>query len=373
MRVSNSVIVATLINIHAILAILATPVFGIFIRVRGIARTDAIDVVVFSFDLARNRGRIASDNAIAFYLAKRLLRNWFYRLAVHCLEHLRCITLAEFHVGIVIEVIAVHAIALQVLGRGVIGVVHRVREFRHAVGIAAAFTQEFACHERHRIGAQVERLENIVASFLHNFWPVRVTAVRFALVEDDTLDNALFLRLFSDVDNRLRHVSVACIFFRVVLEPGFCRREISFVLVLVKELDARATHRDRDNPNRHVGHAVRHCAAKPVRHRNRVAAVKERRHCRVNVTERVAPLTRAFLRCENLEARIFGFICALSISRAAHIGLPVRNVNVEIRVWSSTCRNCTKRHQARSNACHGRKTRKLIKHSHISLWVKQQL
>ena len=302
MRVTNGVIVAALINIHAILAILATPVFGIFIRVRGIARTDAIDVVVFSFDLAWNLGSFASDNTIAFYLAKRLLRNWFYRLAVHCLEHLRCITLAEFHVGIVIEVIAVHAIALQIFGRGIISIVHGIRKFRHAVRIAAAFAQEFARHKRHRIGTHVERLENIIAGLFHNFRPVRVTAVRFALMENETLDDALFLCLFRDVDNRFSHIAIACVFLRIVLEPGFCRREISFVLVLVKELDARTTHRDRDNPNRHVGHAVGHGAAKPVRHRNRVAAVKERRHCRVNVTERVAPLTRAFLRCKNFEA-----------------------------------------------------------------------
>ena len=272
-----------------------------------------------------------------------------------------------------IEVIAVHAVTAQTFGRGVIRVVHRVREFRHAVGIAAAFAQEFARHKRHRIGTHVERLENVVSGFLHDFRPVGIATVSFALMKNEAFDNALFLRLFRDVDNRLRHIAIACVFLRIVLEPGFCRREISFVLVLVKELDARATHRDRDNPNRHVGHAVRHCATKPVRHRNRVAAVKERRHCRVNIAERVAPLARALLRRENLEARIFGFICALSISRAAHIGLPVRNVNVEIRVRSSLGRSRTKQHKARSNTRRGRKTRKLIKHSHISLWVKQQL
>ena len=373
MRVTNGVIVATLINIHAILAILATPVFGIFIRVRGIARTDAIDVVVFSFDFARNLGGFASNNTIALHLAKRLLRNWFYRLAVHCLEHLRCITLAEFHVGIVIEVIAVHAIALQVLGRGVIGVVHRVRKFRHAVGIAAAFTQELARHERHRIGTHVERLENVVTGFLHNLWPVRVTAVRFTLMENEALDDAHLLRLLCDIDNRLRHIAIACVFLRIVLEPGFCRREVSFVLVLVKELDARATHRDRDNPNRHVGHAVGHRAPKPVGNRNRIAAVKKRWHRRVNIAKRVTTLARAFLSRKNLEARIFDLVRALRIRGAAHVGLAIRDVDVEIGVRSRLGRSRTKQHKARSNTRHGCKTRKLIKHSHISLSVKQQL
>ena len=272
-----------------------------------------------------------------------------------------------------IEVVAVHAVTAQAFRRGVVGVVHRVREFRHAIGIAAAFAQEFARHKRHRIGTHVERLENVVSGFLHDFRPVGIAAISFTLVENESLDNALFLRLFRDVDNRLRHVAIACVFLRVVLEPGFCSREVALVLVLVKKLDACATHRNRDNSDGHVGHAVGHRAPKPVRHRNRVATVKERRHRRVNITERIAPLARAFLRRKNLEARIFDLVRALRIRGAAHVGLPVRNVNVEIRIWSGHRRSSPERKKARGKTRHGRKTRKLFIHSHISLWVKQQL
>ena len=183
-------------------------------------------------------------------------------------------------------------------------------------------------------------------------------------MEDEALDDALFLRLLRDIDNRLRHVAIARVFLRVVLEPGFSRREVTCVLILIKELDACAAYRDRDNPDGHVGHAVGHRTPEPVGNGNRVAAVKERWHRRVDLAQRVAALARALLRRENLEARVFGLVGALGIGSAAHVGLPVRDVDVEIGVRSSACRRGTERKNARGKARHGRKPGELFKKSH---------
>ena len=94
-------------------------VFGIVFFVGIVAGTYAWNVEVFCFDLSGNFKCRSLEG---------LLRYRFYGGAVHGLEHLFGIALAEGHVGIVIKMVTVHAVSAEAFGRCVVGVIHGVRE-----------------------------------------------------------------------------------------------------------------------------------------------------------------------------------------------------------------------------------------------------
>ena len=172
-------------------------------------------------------------------------------LVTQDLDHLFGVALTEVAVFLrgEVHVLAIAQGLVEAFGRNDIEILGLLRKLRDiVVGSAAhAATQDFA-REEWDVATETQVLDDVVVDLLDRRRPIAVTGVRFALVEDDALDNAVFLSLLGHFNQAT--VRVSAILINVTRHPALrCRgcTDIALVVILVEQFDAAPRNRNHND------------------------------------------------------------------------------------------------------------------------------
>ena len=121
-----------------------------------------------------------------------------------------------------------HVQIVETFGRYEIEILGLVRELPDVVvrPLGTTVIRNFARKERN-VFVKPDILDEAVIDFLDLVGPIAVALIGFTLMEDDTLDDAVLLRLLGHFDQTL--VGVAAIVLDDILKPASLCRHITIV------------------------------------------------------------------------------------------------------------------------------------------------
>ena len=343
-------------------------------------------VVVFSLHLARNGNGFGVRAVFLRRFVGHCRLAWIHQVnsrsirvdsLVDKLEHFMDITAAKLNHAFTAKVIRVLAVSLEALGRGQAELFKVILELSDTAVLASAaviaFLEEFARHKRHFVFVQAKRINHVLVGLVNGLAPVGIGTVTFALVEDEALDDAHFLCLLGKFQNASRRVVVVILGPAPVHDVLAIAPEISFVLILVEGADAHSTDGNRDNAHSHARQGIHHRAAKVVCRGEVFERMEHRRNCRVPFARldrliRLAAALACICIVRSKHDKVLGRICLVlgryDIAVTRHVGLPVSNVNMEVRV-RSRIRPHRKHRKPSSNTCIGQDFFQFSFHAHF--------
>ena len=246
------------------------------------------------------------------------------------------------------HVLAIVQSLVESFGRHHVEVLGLLRELCDIVVRAGTHTaaQHFARKERN-VAFEAQVLDNVVVDLLDIGGPLAVTGIRFALVEDDSLDDTVFLGLLGHFNQAT--IRVAAIGVDSLGHPALLALGVASVLVLVEQLDAASCNSDHNDAHLDLGvRLFDHRAAEIVRGAEFCTlTVRKRRHGSRPFALGL-PGARAIVgRPENLETFVNCLVLLPDIALTFHVRLPEGEVDMEIRVRGcvylrkSHCEGCS--------------------------------
>ena len=164
-------------------------------------------------------------------------------------------------------------------------------------------------------------------------------------MEEESLDDAFLLRDFSHLDDSLVHV--AAVFIQVLDPPGVALvlriLHVGLVAVLVEQVYTLPANRDIRHGDLDAVREVRdHGTPEDIDNAHLGLAVSHRRGRRVELAHLLVRMVR---RAEHKESRVLHAVLVGDSRLPRHVGLPVGQVNMEIRVLRKACRGKEPHHE----------------------------
>ena len=183
-------------------------------------------------------------------------------------------------------------------------------------------------------GQGVGKAWRTVVNLLDLVRPIAVALVGFTLMEDDALDDAVFLGLLGHINQSL--VRIATIIIDDVLEPAGLGRHIALVKRRIERHDTAA--RNGHNHDADLDLRVElfdKRAAEVIRRAKTTMIVRQRRN---RVVPRAQLPSLEIVDCrKHLESRIDRLVLRLDSTLALHVGLAEGEIDVKIGIWGSEC------------------------------------
>ena len=227
------------------------------------------------------------------------------------------------------------------LRRNQVPVRNQISRFLHGVVTPAEVARrcQLANQYRRLLRVEFQFGNQVVVHLLHAARPVVHLVVRLSLVEKESLDDAFLLCDLAHLYNALVHV--AAVFVQVLDPPSVALvlrvLNVCLVAVLVEQVNALSANRDVRHRHLDAVREVRdHGAPEDVGDAHLGLAVSHRWCCRVEFSYR---LVRMFRRAQHEEARVLHAVLVGDGRLSRHVGLPVGEVDMQVRILRETCHN----------------------------------
>ena len=223
-----------------------------------------------------------------------------------------------------------HVQVIEAFGRNEVEVLGLIRQLPDVVvrALGASLIRDFARKERNVL-IESDILHQTVIDLLDLVRPIAIALVSFTLVEDDALDDAVFLGLLRHIYQTL--VRVIAIILDDILEPAGLGRHIALVKRRIERHDAAARNgHDHDtDPDLRV-ELFDQRASEVIRRAEAPMLVRQRGNRVIPRSE--FPSVEVVDCREHLEARIDRLVLAFDSALALHIGLAEGEIDVEVGI-----------------------------------------
>ena len=184
-----------------------------------------------------------------------------------------------------------------------------------------ACLHDVSCIEVHFLRFQVEVAAKVVVNLLHLLCPIRVTRIGFALMHQDSFDNAVLLSLFRQRNQPFVGIVIVCLEDSLHPTWSFVLEVIAH-LVLHEALDLDASHSHMNDANLNVvGQRSHQSTAEPIGRSQSGIGSAEWRNCLAPFAHLATPLSVVHSRHQH-ESRSWTFqVLSLWLGGSLHVRL----------------------------------------------------
>ena len=225
------------------------------------------------------------------------------------------------------------------LRRNQVPVRNQVRGLGHGIVTPAqiARRRKLANQDGSLFRVELQFGNQVVIHLLHAAGPVLHLVIGLALMEEEPLDDALLLCNLAHLHDAL--VNVAAVFVQILDPPGIALvlgiLHVGRIAVLVEQVYALPANRDVRHRNLDaVGEIRHHGAPEDIGNAHLRGAMAHRGRRRVELAHLLVRMVR---RAQHEEARVLHLVLVGNGRLARHVGLPVGQIDMEIRVLRQAC------------------------------------